>query len=33
MPSNAFETDGPYVGIVAHVSADEENSLIDLKIG
>ena len=33
MPSAAFETDGPYVGIVAHVNADEENSLIDLKIG
>lgn len=33
MPSAAFETDGPYVGIVRSVNADTEESLIDLKIG
>ena len=33
MPSAAFETDGPYVGIVRAVNADTEESLIDLKIG
>ena len=33
MPSAAFETDGPYVGIVGSVNADTEQSLIDLKIG
>ena len=33
MPSAAFETDGPYVGIVRSVNADTEQSLIDLKIG
>lgn len=32
MPSAAFETDGPYVGIVRSVNADGEESLIDLKI-
>lgn len=32
MPSAAFETDGPYVGIVRRVSADTEQSLVDLKI-
>lgn len=32
MPSAAFETDGPYVGIVRAVNADTEESLIDLKI-
>ena len=32
MPSAAFETDGPYVGIVRRVSADTEQSLVDLAI-
>lgn len=33
MPSVAFETDGPYVGIVGSVNVDTEQSLVDLKIG
>jgi predicted RNA-binding protein with TRAM domain len=33
MPSAAFETDGPYVGIVQHVNADGEESLVNLKFG
>ena len=33
MPSAAFETDGPYVGIVRSVNVTAEISLIDLKIG
>tara|TARA_R110000824_G_scaffold145565_2_gene313985 strand:- start:420 stop:1184 length:765 start_codon:yes stop_codon:yes gene_type:complete len=32
MPSNAFETDGPYVGVVRHVNITAEISLVDLKI-
>lgn len=32
MPSAAFETDGPYVGIVAAVNADTEYSLINLHL-
>ena len=32
MPSAAFETDGPYVGIVRRVSATTEQSLVDLCI-
>ena len=32
MPSAAFETDGPYVGIVRSVNADTEYSLIDLQL-
>lgn len=32
MPSAAFETDGPYVGVVRHVNITAEISLIDLKI-
>ena len=33
MPSAAFETDGPYVGIVRAVNLTTEESAIDLKIG
>ncbi len=33
MPSAAFETDGPYVGVVMRVNVTTETSLIDLKIG
>mgnify|MGYP001565496324 CR=1 FL=1 len=32
MPSAAFETDGPYVGIVDDIRADGEYGLVDLKI-
>lgn len=32
MPSAAFETDGPYVGIVATVNADTEYSLVNLHL-
>lgn len=32
MPSAAFETDGPYVGVVRHVNITAEISLVDLKI-
>lgn len=32
MPSAAFETDGPYVGVVARVNITAETALIDLKL-
>jgi len=32
MPSAAFETDGPYVGVVRHVNITAEIALIDLKL-
>ena len=32
MPSAAFETDGPYVGVVANLEADGEMGLVNLAI-
>jgi hypothetical protein len=32
MPSNAIETDGPIIGIVAHVNITAETALVDLQI-